>query len=276
MLTQLNEREKYRLLDAYGQGYWSGLDADIYIGNVHMADVSQWNWVTNETVRPYYGYADYTPAKLSHGARIIQGEMSLNLQNFGFMPKLLDLMEKRDLSLSSDQQSLDKTRVNYTNNHGENPIVTLSTNQLPKIDVMTSAKTAKEFVRAFKNSQVPSGSIGNSTTLSASIPNNRGIFEVSASKKFDVTLVFGGHLRESLVLNYDHLSDGHELAASQHQKGSLYAATGLRFIDVSFMNSATSVNDDGRPILQTYQWIAKDIQIVQANEFSQTNHLKGI
>ena len=270
MITQLNEREKYRILDTYGQGYWSGIDGDIYIGNVHMTEVTQWNWVVNETTRPYYGYADYTPAKIHHGARIIQGEMTLNLQNFATFHKLMDELNNRDTSISTGVGSLDKTRVNYTNNHAENPIVSLSTNQRPKIGINSSAESVKEYVKAFKN-QKPQGSLAFVTQLDAAIPVNKGIFEVAEDKKFDVTLVFGGHLKDSLVLKYDHSSDGHEFEKGQHKQSSLYGATGIRFIDVEFMNCATSINDDGRPILQTYQWIAKDIQIVKANYFGKAN-----
>jgi hypothetical protein len=261
--SQLNIRDQYRLLDDYGNGYVSGTDVDIYIGNIHITTAIQWNWATNENTRPYYGYADYVPSKINHGSRVIQGELSLNLQNFSMFHKLIDSFN----STTPIDTNMDNVKTSYTNNFKETPVLDLTVNQVPKITSNSSGASVAAYVKAFK-SQRNFGSLTNDTNVSAAIPNDRGIWELPRSKKFDVTIVFGGIIKDSLQIKYDHGTEGFEMIRAEPTKRSAQVATGMRFIDVEFMSCATNIGDDGRPIIQTYQWLARDIQVVTANQFT--------
>lgn len=263
-LPQLNLREKYRLLNQANEGYWSGIDGDLYFGNVHINNCSQFNWVVNETTRPYFGYADYVAAKINHGMRIVTGEITLNFQNFASIHTLIDMLNKR--SGDSDSFDLDNIKNNYKTGIKETPIVTKQTKQNPKIDINSSAGSINDYVKAFKN-QKELDNISQQN-YSTAIPTNKGVFEMDRDKKFDAILLFGGNIDGSLLLQHDHASDKFGLKDKQDKKNSLYVATGIRFIDFELMNCATNIADDGRVIMQTYQWMAKDIGIIRANQVS--------
>ena len=263
-LPRLNLRENYRLLNQANEGYWSGIDGDLYFGNVHVSNCSQFNWVINETTRPYFGYSDYVATKINHGMRIITGEVTLNFQNFGAIHALMDKLNHR--SGDADQFDLDNIKNKYKTGIKETPTVTTQTKQNPKIDINSSANSTSNYVKAFKNQRELSGI--EQQNYSTTIPTNKGMFEMDRNKKFDTILLFGGNINGSLLLQYDHASDGFELKEKTDTKSSLYAATGIKFIDFELMNSATNVADDGRVIMQTYQWMAKDIGIIRANQIS--------
>jgi hypothetical protein len=69
--------DRWRLVDQFKSTYYNGLDIRIYLEDVRLADVVGLTYEIREQVLPVYGYASYTLDMALHGQRIIEGNFTI-------------------------------------------------------------------------------------------------------------------------------------------------------------------------------------------------------
>jgi hypothetical protein len=257
-------KDEYKLVDQFDSAYWSGLDLAVYANNIHVDEALQFNYQVVEQVRPYYGYASYVPDKIYHGTRIISGELTINFKRDGYLFSLLNLLTRqksKDVWMPSKPISTDATtgeRVRPPTPFVVNP---WGPQQATKISTQTmSGDQAYQLVQA----KLEAGSQRVLDRFQANIPQTKGIFETS-NIAFDLNIIFGGNINSALSLKY--IADSNEYYADGaviDDNKSIYPATGLKIIGVEIMGLAKSIADDGRAILETYTFQAKDIGILSS------------
>jgi hypothetical protein len=257
--------EQWKILDKFDSTYWSGLDVQLYANNVALGEALQLSYIINEQVRPYYGYSSYVPDRIYHGSRLIQGEISLNFKRDGYIFSLLKLLSQQD----SDDVWLPSAYRTSTAVHGaQKPIDFSNTPYGPQLwEQIVDNELTPEQIKAITK-KVEYGSETTVNTYSPDINTSQGVFETRA-EGFDLNIVFGGSLSSTQTLRA--LEEGdYSLEAYREWEGAiapvigaLPTSTGLKIIGVSIMNVARTIADDGRPVVETYSFQAKDIVVLK-------------
>ncbi len=272
---QPNSSEEWKIVDRFNSAYWSGLDVQVYAGNLLLSDAIQVNYVITEQVRPYYGYASYIPDRLYHGTRIIQGEISMNFKKDGYLFSMIKMLREQDKSNiwlpsspSSQVQANSMSEIRPPapfNNNAWGPQVSDKL-KLEGLD----PKVAKDLV--MRKKQAASESILNENRFRPDVGSRRGMFETKV-EGFDLNIIFGANLNSGMTLRYmeddtwqnerdPHTYDGAVIQDEGNLAG-IVPGTGIKLIGVSIMGIARSVNDDGRPIIETYTFQARDVQVLR-------------
>jgi hypothetical protein len=264
-----NTVEEWKIVDKFDSAYWSGLDVQVYADNILLEEAIQLNYYITEQVRPYYGYASFVPDRMHHGSRLIQGELSMNFKRDGYLFSLMQHLKVTDPSESGLPPQAPVRLERGGSARPPLPYVptTWGPSSLEKLkDVDPNiARDLVERYRAAASEQV----VNEKPPM---IPSNRGIFE-TRPEGFDLTLIFGANLKSSMILRYldgnsysveshdSNLADGAVIQDAATQKG-IIAGTGIRLVGVSILGIGRSVNDDGRPIIETYSFQARDVVIL--------------
>ena len=82
--------------------YFSSLDAEIFIGGERILDINRIDFSYEEKKLPYYGFNSFVPSKIFVGQKIVQGTFVINFTEAGYIAKLLQKIEKSDLSSEYD------------------------------------------------------------------------------------------------------------------------------------------------------------------------------
>jgi hypothetical protein len=93
-------------------------------------------------------------------------------------------------------------------------------------------------------------------------PTARGLFETGIDG-FDLNILFGGRLDQSKKLTWDN-SDVYntQTLITEPTNKTNTVATGVKLIGVSIMGQAKAITDEGRGIVETYTFQAKDLQTI--------------
>lgn len=68
--------------------YYSALDAEIYFGDIFVDEITNIIWTTQQQTLPIYGYNSYTFDDIAVGARLIQGQFTINFTTRNFLEKI--------------------------------------------------------------------------------------------------------------------------------------------------------------------------------------------
>lgn len=259
-LKQINQHAKaidtWRVLDEFDSTYWSGLSMRVFADNVYVDDVIQFNFQLLENVRPYYHYSSYVADVLHHGTRIITGEFTMNFQRDKFIPALISTLTNPGVAGRTDEvlETLSKGLSNMFEIPG--PVVEgegAESVTLEKISEMSPEAIIDLREKLRKPSSPSSPSIN--------IPVTRGVFQ-TRREGFNLSVVLGGHIGDSVLLKYrggGKYSFTDFLAPTDN---AIVPGTGIMFLGTSIVGSARSMADDGRNIMETYTFQARDFQVI--------------
>lgn len=257
--------EEWKIVDKFDSTYWSGLDVQVYANNYHLDEAIQVNYVISEQVRPYYGYSSYTPDRIYHGSRLINGEISFNYKRDGY---LFNLLKKLQIpSLWDSDEIVQQTLTPETKpapgplmppTIGANLLATLASSNLPA-DVANSMMTRMKERPVQKN-------IYTAVTQTSPL---RALFETTVDG-FDLRIIFGANLDTGQTLrsvdgtSYEVKPLEHRFKDMQLAEDSgIATGTGIQINGVEIAGISKTINDDGRPIIETYAFHARDIEILK-------------
>lgn len=263
---QPDSHEEWKLIDSFNSTYWNGLDAKVYINNILLDEQIQVSYSIMEQVRPYYAYSSYVVDRMHHGARIIQGEITSNFKKDGFLFALLDILRKGTNEFpskrSDDAMTLDPLPLPNTV-YGPEAWEKIKTEGLNPTIVRDIANRTK----ASRGSNI--------SPEVAPIQLKAGMFE-TLREGFDINIIFGSYINSGKLLEFrtdevvlhrenpsfreePYYVDGVTTAAPSN----IAVGTGIKIIGVSFMGLSRVINDDGRPLNETFSFQARDIQILK-------------
>lgn len=83
--------------------YFSSLDAEIYIGEEHIIDISKIDFNYSEQKLPMYGFNSFIPSRIFVGQKIVQGTFVINFTEVGYIANLLEKITPSDYSSTYDK-----------------------------------------------------------------------------------------------------------------------------------------------------------------------------
>jgi hypothetical protein len=259
----------WKTVDQFAQTFWSGLDCRIFANDVFLEDVLELQWTLQEAVAPLFGYHDYTYSTVMHGARRVNGSFRINYTRESFIFELLRELENRPgtrtnrptASRRSDAFEAAQTgRADleyFTALAAGDGTPPRDSKSRPRFDPKLLKKVAEDFERAIWGEQPRHGrgekvkSVVNELLQETSDRTSR--FELSS--RFNLNLVFGS-VHPGAVGRRQ--STG--VTGSQGKKEvELPISTSTRIVGVCLTGYERVVDDSGRPIMETYQFIARDV-----------------
>lgn len=92
--------------DSYYTGntkYYSGIDAEIYIGDQYVDEVFNIQYQIVQESKPIFGYNSYLYDEMAVGSRIVTGSFAINFTETNFLGKVLNTIQKRKIMAGADR-----------------------------------------------------------------------------------------------------------------------------------------------------------------------------
>lgn len=241
--------EKYKIVDQFNTSYWSGSDVDVLINNTLIDESTQCSWQIMNRVQPFYNYAAYVPTNFKHGTRLISGELTINFKQVGYFYSVIQ-------HLNQNASPVDPIQEFNTPSNANSLLTGVNSN--------TSA-AIKSYIKAYeKELEANNRVIDQIINTPATIPNFKGMFE--SNNPLNIKIVFGGHVDQSVILKYASGNSFIEKDAIYRAGANSAPFTGLELMDVHVMGNATVIDDSGRPIMETFSFMAGNIRPITNRE----------
>lgn len=261
--------EQWKLVDKFDSAYWSGLNIQVYTDDIFLDEALQLNYQIVEQVRAYYSYDSYVANRLYHGTRIISGELTVNFKRDSYLFSLINLLSVNQEDIPTVNQEVQTTDVRPPlvfdpDKWGDNELEKLKNGNM-------DPETLMQVVRAQKAGR----NTADVSKASASVKRRAGAFE-TRKEGFNLNVLFGIGLNASKNIVF-HSDESYRLSREQTVplEGATSAAhkalgvgTGIKLIGVSIMGVGKTVTDDGRPVLETYTFQARDLQVLNRAEIA--------
>lgn len=220
----LTPNNPWRSVDETGSSYWSGTDVKIFIGGIYLEEVVGIQHALQEAVTPVYEYGGFVFKTVMRGSRIIEGTLNMNIKDPGYLENLL---------------------YNYT------PGITISTDVKVQSGVYGEyVDTMSLYKRAYKQKELTSSIWGDSAPQS--VPAGNKPYFIKG--EFD-------HNGVNIVIKFGE-TKGSMYASQTEGNGKLVqrasAARAITLIGAQFSGSQTLYDDSGKPIIESYPFIAQD------------------
>lgn len=252
--TRFQEGEQlWKTVDEYYQTYWSGLDARVYAGNVLLDEIVALQYELQEAVLPVFSYASYTFTDALHGARRIQGMFTMNFKREGYLFELLRQLEKRTSVVGGNETNAPDESAFRLASRGNatvedfTALVNKGTAHSERNKLTPeSVQRLKDVSSAFE--EAIWGRVEIPKALDPRTTPSRARFETA--QDFDLHIHFGS--REPLLNETD------RRARKAAPDEDLVVATYTRLVGVHLTGVGRVLDDSGRPIMESYSFIAKD------------------
>jgi hypothetical protein len=95
---QYQSNTDHKVLKYFPNEYFSGADVFVYFNDKQIAEINHIDYQMQESVKPVYSYASYTPLRKLHGNRIVSGSIKVNLKNALYIHELMYGSNNYDLT----------------------------------------------------------------------------------------------------------------------------------------------------------------------------------
>lgn len=244
--------ETWKVVDRFDSTYWSGLDVSYYAETVKLDEVVQLTYQINERLTPLYGYADHVSYRMVHGQRLVTGEFSMNFKRDGYVFTLLDLVKNPDPAPAQAAKPVSRQQATKSPSGGAAAVKDLSGDYLAA--VVQEMRQAELY-----SSPTPSAA--------RAIPTNTGMFEIENG--FNLNIIFGARLNGEQQLRFDasNLPITDRITIDEKPSGDpSRTPTGVRIEGVSIGGFSRMIGDDGRPVMETYSFMAKNLRPLTPSE----------
>ena len=246
----------YKIVDAFDTAYWSGSDVSVFArtskGHVLLDEAVQLSYSIQEQVMPYYSYNRFVFDEVHHGTRIINGELTINFKHSGYVFALL----KSITELVGPQSVPTATPKSVTTS-----VQSLGLAQTKLQDPSVAADFVNQY-RQIYDLQQQDQVYGQLNTQPVS---TKAMF----NSPFDLDILFGAQYNNSLTLKIqdgadEFYTDGLVIANQDNLNQPILM--GRRLVDVHIMGITKTMADDGRPFMETYTFIAQDVQTLTSRD----------
>lgn len=281
MATKLNVRNTqsrdgdtvWKTVDQFYQTYWSGLDCRIFANQVLIGEIIELQWSLQEAVAPLFGYHDYVYSTIMHGARRVNGAFKINFVREAYLFELLSTLNtKPSIGDTGQPTSLRRTDAFEAAVDGRADISYLlglasadgttptDNSGRPRLSKDQFNRVANDFEKAIWGKQSPNDPTTiNNNRVRSTVKN---LLEETSSKKarfeldnrFDLRIIFGSV--EPGPAQQQQLAG---LAGRNKEKTVIPVATNTTLTGVAITGNERVIDDSGRPIMEAYQFIARDV-----------------
>lgn len=261
----------WKTLDKFYQTYWSGLDCRIYANNILIDEIISLQYTLQEAVMPLFAYHSYTYETVLHGARRVEGSFTINYKRDSYLYELLRQLDE-PTSTRESATSLRDTEAFRMAREGNATLEVFTalaaggqahrpnSGGRIKVDPVLLKNVAEDFEQAMwgaKREHLNDPATRQVTTdlfnsTSAKAPR----FELP--RRFDINIQFGS--AKDLKLRRRKIVGGVvEEDFDAENRVAIPVATSTRIIGVALNGNGRVVDDSGKPIIETYSFIAKDV-----------------
>lgn len=258
----------WKTLDQFYQTYWSGLDARIYANDLLIDEILSLQFQLQEAVMPLFSYASYTYDTLIHGARRVNGAFSINFKRESYLFELLELLDRGRRGGANDnvltQRGGEAMRLAKTKTATVEDFIALAAGAgNTKVDrnnkVQFDSALFQQVSQDFENAIWDRGGQRSGNTkvqrlvdkLEERTRLDRPRFEIDT--RFNIEIQFSS---TGLVENKrKKVGSGVQSASESH----IPVTTATRILGVAITGVERSLDDSGRPIMETYSFIARDV-----------------
>lgn len=219
----------------YSANYYSGSDIRIYFGDIWVDEVTNIDFTLQEQVAPIFGYASFTWDRVARGSRYVSGTFSINFKETAYLQTIMNSLRS---DLEKDSETGYFSKAEWDKNMDIETLVSQNKSDFHSIadDLETSFwGEGKQSSRVQKQKETtffyPS--------LYSDTVSGLDQFKL-AQDGFNIVIAYGNPNMSGRTV------DSHE---------SVQVVVGVQLTGVS-----QQIGQNGQPIQETYQFIAKDIQ----------------
>lgn len=226
---------KYNQVSSFDSRYYSGADVRLYFENIYFNDAVNIQYQVLEQVMPVYGYASYTADRMLRGSRIIQGAFTINFKRGFYLYSLLENLNKPTNPL---------TRKGIANKNADDTLINTPSDYegvLTAINTKNRVEVVNSFKEKFWNNL-------NNTTPEKEGDTNKPLLD-TGSVGFDIYIKYGN---PDLNNKEDEIDP--ETGYTIKDIGTMEVLKGVQLTGVNKI-----IDDSGRPILESYNFMCKDL-----------------
>lgn len=233
LYTRPNTRVEYQL---FSNDYFTGSDVSLYLGDIWIDDIVDFEFSMTEQIMPVFGYASYTADAFVRGNRIIQGSFTINFKSVGYINEVLKHKDpiKRLYSQGKSLPSIERTS-HYT---------------LEETLKMYGIKSFDEIAQQYED-KLWKYSDGEESSVNAS----RGFFghyddEDMLDDGLEIKIAYGS--REATY----HLASNYKKSGLSKPNETIETLVGVHITGVQ---KGIYSSSGGAPILERYTFVARDL-----------------
>lgn len=216
--------------------YFSGSNVKIYFDNVFLDEATSLSFIMAERLKPIQGYNSYTYDSVARGARIVQGQFSINFKDHDYLFSLVDAVVNDTVNYErGSDMALDE---NFT----KAELADSDANR-DKLYNYVKKGWSKDFDRLKTDLE---DKIWNEPT--GEYRNDDSPFFPDQPVSFDIVIEYGPYYRDNRL-------DVEKKYARNVNTGTVKAIRNVQIKTV-----AQQIDGSGKPVQEMYEFIAQDIE----------------
>jgi len=220
----------------FSEDYFSGADVNIFFGNIWVDEAHELSFQIEERIMPIYGYNSFTFDAVARGNRLVQGYFKINFKSVGYLKTILENAMAIEYTILKAQSEGKLSPADFNKYKLEDILQIAGKSGFDQI--------ADEYEKALWGVEEDANSI---------LSYGTSTFFPSSQYGFDIKINYGA-VSEAMSTSQRYIT-----ASKYNQKPNLTVETinGVQLFGMKKDGIATG--EDGRPITETYSFIARDI-----------------
>ena len=199
--------------------FYSGSQASIFIGDLWVDDICDWQYQINYSAAPIYGYGSQLYSHVAEGRVLVQGSFSINFREPNY---LWAILKRYDFKSAADikPNPLDAKNTMGNLSYSQNDISYIN-DKRANLDLFFNTSKPDELTTALQKER-------------SFIKEKADTEEIDfTAKTFDITIGYGTDLNED--------------------------SPGQRLVGVKLIGSSKLITIDGSPIREQYNFFARNV-----------------
>ncbi|MDD3412434.1 MAG: hypothetical protein PHY47_00375 [Lachnospiraceae bacterium] len=199
--------------------FYSGSQASIFIGDLWVDDICDWQYQVNYSATPIYGYGAALYSHVAEGRVLVQGSFSINFREPNY---LWAILKRYDFKNASDikPNPLDVKSTMGNINYSQNDISYIN-DKRANLDLFFNTSKPDELTAALQKERSFTKEKANTEEIDFT------------AKTFDITIGYGTDLNED--------------------------SPGQKLVGVKLVGKSKLITIDGSPIREQYNFFARNI-----------------
>lgn len=262
----------------YDLDYFSGSQAALYIGDVFIDEVTAFSYQVQQNKTPVYGYASQLFDKVSKGTVIVQGQFTVNFKESGYLWLVLHRYKRFQNTVDATIAKYNTVQDQFTAANVGGKIINIPTSKrilggknVPFARLKDKNKEF-DFISRAGIERLVSGEASKDERFSF-YQNLAGYATVSNPKAQDkvfedIVEVFEDQVWQEDVTDLDDLArraddnffddfDMFCVFGDYTKPGANHTARRIR--NVHILGQGQSVDNNGEPVFETYQFLARNV-----------------
>lgn len=241
-MRYFNLEDYLQTLNDEGNSYWSGLNARIFINSFYVSEAIQFEYQVMETVVPTFHYSEYVARRLLAGVRYVTGRFSVNVTDFKYVHYLIKALNGNPGATEGITSPVPS----------ESPTIAVPVSGSTSF---TSAVDLFNYTKTYSKNQitVPKGPV--------SISAERPLFQFPAN--VNITLALGNfEIENPKVLKPLDDQEDYIISNALFDSTAAPIRTAHAFTGVTITGRSQIVADDGKSLIETFEFMATDTKIL--------------